>query len=165
MRTERDRPATFFSRDTASATLPRDTEHSLRLGVCVRTRVRAYNHSNHEPYISSRRASDEDEKKAGWSGKGGKKGKKDLDCESPAGAKDEHAAYCFALSDRSRGPLRQCSAVVPPPPPPLLLSARMMREKLCWPDGQNIFIPAEWRVNAAAHNVSIFSISLPPPLF
>jgi len=76
--------------------------------------VRAYNHFNHEPYISSRRAGDEDEKKpAGTEGVAGKK--RFPDCESPAGAKDEHAVYsCFALSDRSRG-LCQCPAVVPPP--------------------------------------------------
>lgn len=146
--------ATFFSWGIASATVPWDIENSLCLCymymyicahcVCMCVYVCAITSITSHTSVCG---GDENEKK-------GRDGRKDPDCESPAGMKRRVGRRsCFALSDRSRG-LRQCLSANPLPTFLPFCQQEWWEEScVCCPGGQNIFISVEWRVNAAARDV------------
>lgn len=160
----RNHPATFFSRDAASAALPpghweffsslvrsyvcmckREPTHPVC--VYVRTITPITSHT-------SVCGGDEDEKKPAEMRAGGKK---DPDCESPVGAKDVYVARSrFALSDRSRGLLcSHCTSTLHLSLSPRLF-ARMMGGKVA-SAGWTEYIYSRWvaRECLPVHDASV----------
>jgi len=72
VRTERSPCNVFLTGHRIGRTPLGHREFSSSLGVC--TCVHAYNHSNHEPYISSRRADEDEKKPTGMEGLAEKEG-------------------------------------------------------------------------------------------